>query len=271
MKHPSSKHIRLDALTALFTFIPHGVIVFMLSPLYAVLYSNTLVPDIVLTLINGLISVLDFAIASAGFTLITAAFFMNIRKKWMTVLIYLLASLFRRIASIGMTLLIYRVVSLEDVFINLTILTMDTAMLLVALAVIGAFSKYHIQKSALKQKASLLFNNDKASKNTEALYPFKKLFEKTNPLQVCLLCVGAVISFAKLLSRSADLFDTILVGTGTMSAGLIAITVLGYVADVLLVVLSYALSCFILSWLYGLNERRLTTSKLYGENASDIK
>ena len=106
-------------------------------------------------------------------------------------------------------------------------------------------------------KASALFSNAVEKPDLSAIYPFTKIYGKGNPLQGCLLTLSILLSAVKLISRTVALFLSF--------PESILLTVGGYASDLLIVVISYALSCLVLSILYSQNEKRLALKKLYGE------
>ena len=85
-----------------------------------------------------------------------------------------------------------------------------------------------------------------------------KIYGKQNPLQGCLLALSILPSAVNTISRTCAIM--------LQAPDSIMMTVAGYVGDVLGVIVSYALACFLLSWLYSINARRLAVNKIYGEN-----
>ena len=257
MKKNSSKHIRLDLVLLIITFGLHTVIELTLS-VNSILWTDTLYRDTIFPdILTSLQSLLEMAVISCGLCLLSAVFFMGL-KKLPYVLIYLSALLYRRLLAIGITLIINGEIALDDIFMSFFSLLLDGLTLVIAIFIIYLFSKNYRRRAVMVAKASALFSNAVEKPDLSAIYPFTKIYGKGNPLQGCLLTLSILLSAVKLISRTVALFLSF--------PESILLTVGGYASDLLIVVISYALSCLVLSILYSQNEKRLALKKLYGED-----
>ena len=93
--------------------------------------------------------------------------------------------------------------------------------------------------------------------DTDPIYPFKKIYGKDNSLQNALLFIGILLSAVMLVSRTVGIFMTPKIN--------LPMTVIGYVGDILIAPLSYAISCLLLSVIYARNEKRKAMRKLFEE------
>lgn len=257
MKKNSSKHIRLDLVLLIITFGLHTVIELTLT-VNSILWTDTLYRDTVFPdILNALQSLLEMAVISAGLAVIATVFFMGL-KKLSCILIYSGALVYRRILAIGITLIINGEIALDDIFMSLSSLLLDALILAVAVFIIRLFSRNYRLRTAMAAKASALFGDTIEKPELSVIYPFTKIFGKGNPLQGCLLALGVLLSAVKLITRTIALFVSL--------PDSILLTVGGYASDLLIVIISYALSCLLLSVLYSQNEKRLAIKKLYKED-----
>ncbi len=268
MKKNRSRHIRLDITMLIITFSVCTLMMFFLVPLYTVLSANAVITDnfaFILEIIDICTYTLNFSIMVIGFSFISVAFFMDLKKKLLYVLIYISVILFRQLSAVAVDFIWEGVISADDIFNSIITVLLDCVVLAFVLIIVNIFAKNHLRRSALQQKASLLFNNDNASKNIETLYPFKKIYSTKNPLQNCILSIGILLSSVNLIQRTYDLYDTLNGSTGNMSLEIGLSIAGGYVTDIILIIIAYAISCFLLSLLYSKNEKRLAMAKLYDD------
>ncbi|MBQ8850290.1 MAG: hypothetical protein IJ011_08180 [Clostridia bacterium] len=257
MKKQRSEHIRLDIIMLALTFGIHTLIEILLSVNSIlssdILYLDTVFPDITATAQ----SVFEVIAMSVGFSIIAVAFFMG-HKKTPYILIYAGATVYRRLLAVAITLLINGALELDDLLMSLSVLILDVALLGVAAIISHIFSKKYRKKLAMEQNASVLFDSKAPKTDIASIYPFKKIYGKDNLLQGCLLSLGILLSAVKIISRTLALFIT--------APDSILMTVGGYAGDILIVVISYAVSCLLLSWLYGKNEKRKAMRILYNKD-----
>ncbi len=257
MKKNSSKHIRLDLVLLIITFGLHTAIELTLS-VNSILWTDTLYRDTIFPdILTSLQSLLEMAVISAGLSVLAVVFFMGL-KKLPCILVYSGALVYRRLLAMGITLIINGEIALDDIFMSLLSLLLDMLTLLVAILIIYLFSKNYRRRAAMATKASALFGDAVEKPDLSEIYPFTKIYGKGNPLQGCLLALGILLSAVKLITRTVALFVSV--------PESILLTVGGYASDLLIVVISYALSCLLLSVLYSQNEKRLAIKKLYGED-----
>lgn len=259
MKKAYKTYVRLDLVMLITTFAASALISFVLTPLYSVfasdvIYGYTIIPE----LIRAAIDLLDIALMSVAFSIITVALFMK-KRPTRFMLIYVASVLFRRLSLILVTFVTNGQVSIDDVLMSVSDLIFE----LILLAVIFAFSAYVFRKycksTLLKAKASALFGDGEGSDDVSALYPFKKIYSRSNPLQTCLLRNGIILSAVRIISRI--IWD---ISYGAPSdAGEVLLMAAYYLSDVVIVVISYALSCLLISCLYRLYQKR--SAKELGE------
>jgi len=255
MKKTESKNIRLDLYMFALTFGVQAIISFILTPIYSVfaadyIYRATIFTDIIRTLID----VFDVAAMTVGFSILAVAAFMG-HKKFKYVIIYLGAVLFRRLGSIATTLIINHALEFDEIMMSLSVFALDIVLLLTTLLIVILFSRSYRKSLAMSSDEPILFNADAVKTDISKLYPFKKIYSRHNMLQVCLLTIGILLSAVKLISRT---FAIIIESTES-----VMLTIGGYVGDVLIIIISYAISCFLLSWLYGRNEKKKALQKIY--------
>ena len=257
MKKKISEHIRLDLIMLSLTFGIHTIIEIILSINSIlstdILYYNTLFPDILTTAV----SILEIVVMCIGFSLIAVAAFME-HKKLPYILIYTGAVIYRRVLANAITLLINGSLEIDDIFMSLSVLVLDLLLLAVALLIAHIFSRKYRKTLAFTQKTSILFDSNDIRPDIEPIYPFKKIYGKGNLLQGCLLAFGILLSAAKIISRTTALFITL--------PSSVLMTVGGYFSDLLIIVISYAVSCFLLSLLYSQNEKKRAMHMLYGKD-----
>ena len=255
MKSKKAEHLRLDIIMLILTFGIQTLMEILLTVNSIlstnVLYMDTVFPDIAVTAV----SVLEIAAMSVGFSIICAAFFMG-KKKAPFLLIYAGAALYRRLLAAGITLLIGSL-AIEDILMSVSIFVLDLAVLAFAAVIASIFATKYRRTSAA-YGPSTLFTDKELKTDIDPIYPFKKLYGKGNLLQSSLLSIGILLSAVKVISRTVGLIiaapDNILMTVGS------------YVGDILIVVISYAISCLLLSVLYGQNEKRKAMRILYGDN-----
>lgn len=257
MKKQEYGHIRLDLIMLALTFGAQTLMEILLSVNSIlstdILYMGTVLPDIMTTAV----SILEVAAMSIGLSFIATAFFMG-HKKAPYVLIYVGAAIYRRFLAVGITLLINGTVGLDDLLMSLSVLLLDGVVLAIAILICHLFSKKYRTAEAIAAGGSALFGDSDRKVDIDPIYPFKKIYGKGNLLQGCLLTLGILLSAVKVVSRTFALIialpDSILMTVG------------GYVGDLIIIVISYAVSCLLLSVLYSRNERRKAMRMLYSKD-----
>lgn len=256
MKRNSSEHIRLDIIMLIITFGAQSLmeIILTVNSILStdILYMETLFPDILTTAV----SILEIAAMSAALSIICAALFMG-KKLLPFFLIYTGSVLYRRLLAVGITLLIGDL-AIEDLFMSLSVFILDLALLAVAIIIINSLAIKYRRRHVADENASSLFSDDTLKTDVSPVYPFTKIFSKSNPLQCAILAIGILLSAVKLISRT--------VGIIIIPPEALLMTVAGYLGDLLIVVVAYAVSCLTLSVLYSQNEKRKAMRILYNED-----
>lgn len=135
------------------------------------------------------------------------------------ILICALVCALRRFADIIMTVIFYGALSLEDLYLVIFYIAVELLQIFVVWF--------------LAQRCKNVFSK-------EAL-PFKKLFDKENPLQVSALLAGAFLSLVKVVSRIIyDVSYSLFVGP-PQSIGEILAMAIYYLSDIAITFISYAL------------------------------
>ena len=256
MKRKGSAHIRLDIIMLIITFGAQTLmeIILTVNSILStdILYMDTVFPDVMTTAV----SVIEVAAMSAALSIICAALFMGIRLLPFF-LIYSAAVLYRRLLAVGITLLIGDL-ALEDLFMSLSVILLDIVLLGIAVIIIKYLAGKYRLHHATEETASALFTDGTLKTDIRPIYPFTKLFKWSNLLQRALLSIGILLSSVKLISRTVGL---IIYPTEDL-----LMTVAGYAGDLIIVIISYAVSCLVLSLIYGQNEKRKAMKLLYGED-----
>ena len=256
MKRKNTEHIRLDIIMLILTLGLQTLMEIILtvnSILSAdVLYLDTIFPDIA----NTAVSILEIGAMSVGLSIICAALFMG-KKRFPYLPIYTTGIFYRRILALAMTMIV-GTVSVEDILMSVSVFILDITVLTIATVLISAFANKYRRDSLENKDASALFDENALKTHVAPVYPFKKIYGKGNPLQSALLSIGILLSAVKIVSRTAGIIIA--------APESILMTVGGYASDLLIVVVSYAISCLLLSVLYGENEKRKAMRVLYKED-----
>ena len=108
-----------------------------------------------------------------------------------------------RIFELSVILLVYGGLDFSnDILGNIFYLLGDLLIVLIAYFLTASTAKEYYRKRAATAKVKSLFANDPTlDLSYEEFYPFKKIFDKTNALQYCLLKIAILFSATKILSR----------------------------------------------------------------------
>ena len=256
MKIKDSKHIRLDIIMLMITFGAQTLmeIILTVNSILStdILYMDTVFPDIMTTAVT----VIEVAAMSAALSIICAVLFMGI-KILPFLLIYSGSVIYRRLLAVLITLLIGDL-ALDDLFMSLLVIILDIILLCIAVFIAKLLAKKYRLSHATAERDSALFTDGALKTDVDPVYPFTKLFKWSNLLQRALLWMGILLSSAKLITRT--------VGIITYQNQDIIMTVAGYGCDLIIVIISYAVSCLALSVLYSQNEKKRAMRVLYGED-----
>ncbi len=189
----------------LFVLLSFGLTIAYLSCDNNIILYQSILPEI-LNVLRNLTEVFAWAIA---LSLLAYAIFFRTAKSTVLRLSLLLCGLLllRRVFDISVVLIVYQSISLYyDIFFNIIYFIIDLLILLISSVLISSTSKKYYRQRSAQNKAKTLFGNEiKTEISTEDFYPFQKIFDKKNPLQVCLLKISVFFSLSKILSRL--LFD----------------------------------------------------------------
>ena len=145
---------------------------------------------------------------------------------------YVLLTALYRVASLFFELLFSGAIGPDDVSSAIVYFVLDI-LIATLVVVISCFDFKHYRaylKKWLKMKR-LVDENATAP----ALYPFEKVFSKSNPLQVCAMKIAVLLSAFKIISRI--IFDLYYGAPTTLSEALIMVVY--YLSDLLLGVIAY--------------------------------
>ena len=196
-----------------------------------VLYVSIL-PDILVVLID----LFEVALFAAGFSIIIFSLFMKLPTVRL-LLIYTASMLLRRAFDLCGALILGNALSVDDIVYNLLYFALDVAMGTAVFLISRARAKKHHIKLALNSKKDALFSNDEitADPDTASVYPFKKIYSKENPPQVCALSASIILSAVKIISRI--IYD---IGYGAPSLSEIPVMIIYYSSDILIGIILYA-------------------------------
>ena len=207
---------------------------------------QSILPDLI-DIVRELTEIFVWTLA---LTLISYAIFFRLSKRVTVRLCSLLTALLilHRIFELSVILIVQRVLDFsDDILGNIFYLLGDLLLVLIACLLISSTAKGYYRKKAIKNKAKSLFGHDESLTLThEDFYPFQKIFDKTNPLQLCLCKIAILFSATKILSRL--IFD---IGIGAPKGfGEFLIMVAYYLSDVLFGIVFYVFAILIFRWIF---------------------
>ena len=230
------------------TFILFAILSFALTLPYNLLFSNEVLKESFGTnLLSILIDLFEILAYAAGATLLIYAAFrpFSAATVWGLGGLFALTSVLRyAMELIGAWILygtknfLYNI--LEPTLFNLfPYVCLDLAFVLLSVILALSLSDHYYRKKAVLSKASVLFQNDETLPTVEGLYPFQRVLNLKNPIQLCAFILGLVLVAANVISNL--LFDVnYLINAITVSF-----------LDVLSMVGSYAYSVMIGIVFYG--------------------
>ena len=259
MKKRASEHVRLDLIMLTLTFGIQTLIQIILS-LNDLLASNVVYAESIFTDIASIaVNMLEISAMTAGLSIICVTRFMG-KKKFPYSAIYAGSVLYRRLLALLTTLLFYESISVDDIWFSVSAFILDITMLTIAIVIFDIFAKKFRRKAVSHKKSSALFDEDATDINYTSVYPFKKIYGKGNTLQSALLSIGIMLSAVKIISRSIDILNMLI---NRYTPENLLYVILSYVTDIMIVALSYAISCYLLSVIYGQNEKRVAMRTLF--------
>ena len=202
---------------------------------------QSILPDLI-DIVRELTEILIWALA---ISLLSYAVFFRFSKSVLFRLSSLLTLLLilHRIFELSVILIVQGKLNFsDDIGGNLFYLLGDLLLVLITYLLTSSTAKAYYRKRAVKAKAKSLFANDTTLDiKQEDFYPFKKIFDKANPLQRCLLKIAILFSATKILSRL--LFD---IGYGApKDFGEFLLMLAYYLSDLLLGLVFYIFAIFI--------------------------
>ena len=190
------------------------------------------------------LELLDIALYATAFAFfVFAAQRYGLRSSVSFFVSYVALTAAHRLLSLVLELLMAGAIGADDfvsvgVYFALDMLTFGAVLAIVAYE-LEKYGKYLIEWKKVQRDLG-------QNELPPALYPFQKLFNRGNPLQVCALKIGILLSSAKILSRI--IFDLYYGAPTSLSETLIM--VIYYLSDILIGVLVYATMLWIFALLY---------------------
>lgn len=254
MKKSNQRNIHLGVVMAVLLLGLHTIIAYILTPVFDILFSDTILQNYIITdVVMTVIDILDIFAMSGGFALISVAVFMK-KNKFAFLSIYALSVLFRRLSAILTTFLVNKTILIEDIIIAALNFVADIVLLLLFFIILSVIAYVYKKNQVSHSSGSALFDEKEEVINYTSLYPFTKLLNFKNPLQSALFSSSILLSIVKMITRVANLL--------IVPSDNILMTVIGFVCDAFIFVVAYAFSCFLISTLYSIYEKkaRKTTS-----------
>ena len=156
--------------------------------------------------------------------------------------IYVGLTALRRVASLALEILFSGAIGADDISSTAIYFALD----LITCLIVIAIAAYECKKYGVYLKEWKKIQRDLGKDTTPpALCPFEKVFSKSNPLQVCALKIGILLSAVKILSRI--IFD-LYIGAPTGISDLL-IMIIYYLSDILIGVVVYAAMLGLFGWL----------------------
>ena len=222
---------------AVITFIIEPLSVFAVSDITV---SVTLIPSII-DIARELAETLAFAVCYS--IVIYAAVTKTQKKSWCLFCVYIAACAIRRLLVIGITYLTYSYIDSTDILSVCLYFVFDALMMLMVLLFSLVIGKRYNERRIKIEKAARITGDLSNIENIE----FKSVYSKRNPLQICALFGGIILSITKLVMRiDYDIKYTKFYGA---PSGIeeIFIMIVYYLSDILICAIFYALAWLTLS------------------------
>ena len=198
----------LSAALAIATFGTFLLMTFGFNLLYNICNSDIILYTSILPeILTVLIDLCEVAVYAVSFSIILFALFLRMPSVGL-VWLYVSASFFRRICDLAVALILNHSLNMGDVFLNGLYFLFDVLLVWGLFWIAHVRAQRYYKRLVLKSKASALFGSQESAPalpEIEALYPFKKIYSKENPLQGCALTVSIILSAVKVFDRI--LFD----------------------------------------------------------------
>ena len=241
---PITKQLTLKSIMGIFCSALFLILTFFLAPLLAYLNSDILLYSTPLPLVvDIIIKLLENAVFAVCYTLIIySAVLYSIKNTVWLAIIYAFAALIRKAATIGLDFISGSTPDFSDYFslgfTYLAELIQVTAIITVAVIVGNSYKAISKKRNKAATRLGDLSLYEKLD--------FSPLFSKKNPIHICAVFAGALISFVNISQRiSYDVFY------GMPSDLSDILTMIAYyISDVLLGLLVYAGIWFFSAKLY---------------------
>lgn len=246
MKNKDRKNdLRLFGIMAVSCAVIFSLITFVIEPLSVfastdVTVSMTLLPTVV-DIIRELAENAAFAFCYS--LVIYSAIMRSIKSTWGLFGVYVGACALRRASVLGISYLTYSYIDGTDIFSVCASLAIEALMMLTVTLISLSIGKKYNDKKAQTEKAARRTGDLSRVETID----FSSVFSKNNPMQVCALIAGVMLSVIKLIMRiDLDIKYTKFYGAPN-GISEILVMIVYYMSDVLVCAIFYALSWIILS------------------------
>lgn len=239
---PRLKKIYLILISAALTIL--YVLTVLLGIVYATVSNNIVYMNSFWMYVLEIgLQILDIAVYSIAFSFfVYATYRYTLRGALPFFGIYVGLTALRRVASLLVEILFSGAIGADDIFSTVIYFGLD----LITCLIVIWITFYECNKYVSYLKVWKKVQRDLGKDTTPpALWPFEKVFSKKNPLQVCALKVGILLSAVKIISRI--IFD-FYIGAPTGISDLL-IMIIYYLSDILIGVVMYAAMLGIFGWL----------------------
>ncbi len=238
--------IKLGTLTVLCCAIIFAVITFIIEPISVITLSDiTLSSTILPRFVSIVLELAETAAFALCYSVIIFASVTRTQGSGFAFLgIYAAACLVRRVCVLCITYFTYNYIDSTDIFSVCTVLVFEYVMAIAVTLVASIVGKHYRADLAELKKAARIAGD---SSNVEIVErpEFTSVFSKHNPLQLCMLVSGIMLSAVKLGMRiNSDIKYNSFYGAPS-SVSEILIMVVYYLSDILVCAIFYALSWLI--------------------------
>ncbi len=237
--------MRLGALAALGCAAIFAVITFILEPISVFAVSDITVSKTVLPrILDIILDLTETAAFAFCYSVIIFASVTRTRKSGFAFFgIYAAACFVRRASVLGITLLTYNYIDSTDIFTLGAALIFEYILALAVTLVAVSVGMRYRQRQAEVKKAARIAGDSFEFDN----FNFTSVFSSHNPLQLCMLIAGIILSFLKLGMRiRSDIKYTSFYGAPS-GIGEILIMIVYYLSDIFVCAIFYALSWLIMT------------------------
>ena len=223
-----------------------AILVLLLSPIYIRINSDIILRETLFTkalyLVIQLFEILAFSTAAS--LIIHAAISQHPQKSWNLFGIYCIATILRRLIALFMSLATFGYLDNLEIFSTGIYTLFDAAQMCIITTMVVKIATNYKAQTSIKQKAAVRLG-DLLDNNID----FSKVFSRANPYAKCAIAAAAIISATKICTRT--IFDVF----AGLPEGWIEIVsmVIGYLSDMLIFAMAYAICWLITSRLYSKN------------------